>query len=404
VSRGIADGISVFLIAGEPSGDALGAHLMAALKERTGGRVRFSGIGGPAMAREGLASLFPMTELSVMGLVEVLPRIPRLLRRIGETVAAIRDIRADAVITIDAPGFCLRVASRLKKSARAGGPDIPIIHYVAPQVWAWRGGRAKKLTGLVDHLLVLLPFEPPYFEKFGLACTFVGHPALESGAGCGDGAGFRARLKLAPGDPVLCLLPGSRAGEVARLLPVYRETVARMVRDVPRLRVVCAVAQAVAARVKSEVATWPVPVHIAEQEARFDAMAASTVALAASGTVTLELAAAGVPMVVAYRMNPVTAWVARRVVHVQYANLVNLVLGRGAIPELLLEDCYPEALAGALLRLLRDEGARKAQQAAMAEALNRLGRGGPRPSLQAAKAVLGVIATRQAREEKRTKD
>jgi len=394
-----ADGASVFLIAGEPSGDALGARLMAALKELTGGRVHFSGIGGPAMAGEGLESLFPMEELSVMGLFEVLPRVRKLLRRIRETVAAIRAIRPDAVVTIDAPGFCFRVAARLKKGARAAGPDFPIVHYVAPQVWAWRGGRARRLARIIDHLLVLLPFEPPYFEKHGLACTYVGHPALESGAGRGDGPAFRQRTGIGPGEPVLCLLPGSRSGEVARLLPIYRETVTRLLREVPELRVVCAAAQPVAARIASEVASWPVAVGMAEGAARFDAMAASDVALAASGTVTLELAAAGVPMVVAYRMNPVTAWLARRIVRVQYTGLVNVLLGRGAIPELLLEECRPEALAGALLRLLRDEKARQAQRAAMAEALARLQTGGERPSLRAARAVLEVIGARRAQRQ-----
>lgn len=395
MSAGPAGGLSIFLIAGEPSGDALGAHLMAAIKELTGGRARFAGIGGPGMIGEGLESLFPMAELSVMGLVEVLPRAPRLLRRIGETVAAIRDLNPDAVVTIDAPGFCFRVAARLKKAGRRGAVIPPIVHYVAPQVWAWRPGRARTLARIIDHLLVLLPFEPPYFEKYGLACTYVGHPAFESETHHGNGGAFRAKFGIAADDPVLCLLPGSRIGEVSRLLPIYRATVERLMRQMPRLRIVCATAAAAADRVKSEVATWPVVVRVAEDDSRFDCMAASDVALAASGTVTLELARAGVPMVVAYRMNPITAWLARRVVRVQYANLANLVLGRGAIPELLLEDCYPEALASALLRLLRDEGERQRQRAAMAEALARLGSGGPRPSLRAAKAVLGVIAARR---------
>lgn len=390
-----AGGPSVFLIAGEPSGDMLGARLMAALKERTGGRVQFSGIGGQGMAGEGLISIFPMAELSVMGLVEVVPRIPKLLRRIDETVAAILESRPDAVVTIDAPSFCLRVASRLKKAAR-GGPRIPVVHYVAPQVWAWRSGRARSLAGLVDHLLTLLPFEPPYFEKYGLRCTYVGHPALEGGAGQGNGTSFRTRQGIAPDDQVLCLLLGSRHGEVTRLLPIYKETVERLIPAVPKLRIVVPAAYSVAAHIKTTAGAWPFPVIVAENDERFDAMAASDVALAASGTVTLELAMAGVPMVVAYAMNPITAWLARRLVKVQYANLINLVLGRGAIPELLLEDCYPEALAGALLRLFRDEAARQAQRVAMAEALAKLGAGGPRPSLQAAKAVLGVIGAREA--------
>lgn len=405
MNGGPAGALEIFLIAGEPSGDVLGAHLMAALQELTEGRVQFAGIGGPAMIAEGLTSLFPMDELSVMGLIEVLPRVPKLLRRIGETVTAIREFQPHAVVTIDAPGFCFRVAARLKKSARAGAAIPPIIHYVAPQVWAWRPGRARKLARIVNHLLVLLPFEPPYFERHGLACTYVGHPAFESGVQYGDGAAFRARHGIAPDDRVLCLLPGSRIGEVSRLLPIYRETAARLMREMPRLRIVCAAAAAVDEQVRSEVAVWPVAVAVADSDARFDCMAASDVALAASGTVTLELAAAGVPMVVAYRMNLVTAWLARRLVRVQYANLVNLVLGRGAIPELLLEDCYPEALADALIRLLGSDGERQRQRVAMAEALARLGSGALRPSHRAAKAVLGVITAwhgeRKIRNEER---
>ena len=385
-------GLTIFLIAGEPSGDELGAHLMAAMEELAGGHVRFAGIGGPAMARQGLESLFPMAELSVMGLVEVLPRAPRLLRRIGETVAAIHELRPHAVVTIDAPGFCFRVAARLKRATKSGPPIPPIVHYVAPQVWAWRPGRARTLAKIVDHLLVLLPFEPPYFEKYGLECTYVGHPAFESGVQRGNGAALRAKLGIRADDTVLCLLPGSRSSEVSRLLPVFRETVARLLRELPRLRILCAAAAPVADQIKAEITAWPFAVHVADNEERFDAMAASDVALVASGTVTLELAAASVPMVVAYRMNPITAWLARRLVRVQYATLVNLVIGRGAIPELLLEDCYPEALARALLRLLRNDAERQCQRVAMAEALARLGTGGVRPSTRAAKAVLGVIA------------
>ncbi len=384
---------SIFLIAGEPSGDALGADLMAALKARTGGRVRFAGVGGPGMAAQGLSSLFPMSELSVMGVLEVVPRIPRLLRRIAGTVDAIVKSRPDAVVTIDAPGFCFRVAARLKKIARGGGPDIPVIHYVAPQVWAWRKGRARTLSRYVDHLLTLLPFEPPYFEIHGLGSTFVGHPA--AAAAPGDGRAFRARHGIGAEATVLCLLPGSREAEVARLLPVYRETAARLQSAFPGLRLVAAAAAPVAARIAAAVSAWPQPVIVAQGGARYDAMAASDVALAASGTVTLELARAGTPMVVAYRMNLLTGWLARLLVRVKYVTLINIVLGREAIPELLLEDCTPQALAGALATLIRDADARSAQRAAMAEGLRRLAGPGPSPGVRAADAVLKVIGRRR---------
>lgn len=383
----------IFLIAGEPSGDALGAALMSALKERTGGHIRFSGIGGSEMSAQGMTSLFSMSELSVMGLAEVVPRIPRLLRRIAQTVDTIVRSQPDAVVTIDAPGFCFRVAARLKKIARRGGPRIPVVHYVAPQVWAWRKGRARKLPRYLDHLLCLLPFEPPYFEVHGLSCTFVGHPA--AGPARGGGKAFRARYRIPDGAAVLCLLPGSRRDEVTRLLPVYRETVARLAKEFPGLVVVAATAAPMAGRVAAGVAGWPVPVIVTQGEARFGAMAASDVALAASGTVTLELAREGTPMVVAYRMNPVTGWLARLLVRLKYVTLINIILGREAIPERLLGDCTPDALAAALAHLIRDSGARSAQQAAMAEGLRRLAGPGPSPGMRAAGAVLKVIGRRE---------
>jgi lipid-A-disaccharide synthase len=383
----------VFLIAGEPSGDALGAQLMSAIKGLAGNGVRFSGIGGVAMQAEGLDSLFPMTELSVMGLIEVMPRVPRLLRRLQDTVSAIERLRPDVVVTIDAPSFCLRVARRLK-AGPAHSPDVPVVHFVAPQVWAWRPGRAAGVARVVDHLLTLLPFEAAIFERFGLRCTFIGHPVVESGADTGDGAAFRARQGIPAHATVVCLLAGSRHGEVRRLLPIYRETVQRLRARLPDLWVVAATAGPVRDEVTRALAAWDVPALTVEGRDRFDAFAASDVALAASGTVTLELALAGVPMVVAYRMNPVTAWLARRLVTVKYANLINLVLDRPAIPELLLEECRPAALAAALETLITDEGARRAQRQAANEALKRLGRGGPSPIGRAARVVLHAAGWR----------
>ncbi|MGB8274883.1 MAG: lipid-A-disaccharide synthase, partial [Alphaproteobacteria bacterium] len=377
----------VFLLAGEPSGDALGAQLMAALRRLTGGRIRFEGIGGDAMGHEGLRSVFPMTELSVMGLVEVLPRIPRLLRRLNDTVAAIDRARPDVVVTVDSPSFCLRVAGRLKHGP-AHLRRIPVVHFVAPQVWAWRPGRAAKIARVLDHLLALLPFEPAYFERYGLKCTFIGHPVVESGADKGDGPAFRARHDVPPRATVVCVLPGSRHGEVRRLLPIYRDTIGLLKARMPDLWVVAATTGPVAGLVSEALKTWDVPALTVQGKERFDAFAASSVALAASGTVTLEVALAGVPMVVAYRMNPITGWLARRLVRVKYANLVNLVIDRPAIPELLLGQCTPAALADALGRLIVDEEARRLQREAADEALKRLGRGGPSPAMLAAEIVL----------------
>ena len=378
----------IFLIAGEPSGDVLGARLMAALKRQSGGKVRFAGVGGVHMGEEGLDSLFPIGELSVMGLAEVLPHVPRLLRRIRETAARIRALSPSVLVTIDSPDFTFRVAKR----TRGGGAPMPAIHYVAPQVWAWRPGKAKATAHLFDRLIALLPFEPPYFEAVGLPCTFVGHPVLESGAGTGDGAAFRRRHGIAEGTPLICVLPGSRRTETRLLLPVFGETLARLTQSCPHLRAVVPTVETVADAVTVAAGEWPVPALVLTGEAeKFDAFAAADVGLAASGSVTLELAMAGVPMVVAYKMNPVTGWLARRLIRTRYVNLMNLVLDRDAVPELLQGDCTPDKLAKALFRLLTDEAAQRAQRAAFTEALEKLGRDGPPPSERAAEVVLEVM-------------
>ncbi|MDX9861038.1 MAG: lipid-A-disaccharide synthase [Rhodospirillales bacterium] len=379
----------IFLVAGEPSGDALGARLMAALKARTGGAVRFAGIGGEGMAVQGLDSLFPMGELSVMGLTEVLPRIPRILRRLGETTREVRRLQPAAVVTIDSPDFCFRLAKRLR------GAGMPLIHYVAPSVWAWRPGRARKIAGFLDHLLALLPFEPPFFEREGLACTFVGHPVVDSGADQGDGDAFRARHGIPVEAPLVCVLPGSRRSETSRLLPVFAQTVARLQEARPALQAVVPVIGAVADEVAGTVAGWTVPTTVVRVRAeKNDAFAAADVALAASGTVALELAMADLPAVIAYRISPPSAWLARRLVRVNYVSLVNLVLDRPVMPELLQEECRPERLAGVLATLLDDGGARRVQVEGGREALMRLGWGGPSPGDRAAAVVLDVIAAR----------
>lgn len=380
------EGPLVFLVAGEPSGDALGARLMAALKNKTQDKIRFAGVGGDAMAAEGLVSLFPMREIAVMGVLEVVPRLPNILARIGETAERAERLDPDAVVTIDSPDFNFRVARRLK------GLGFPLIHYVAPTVWAWRRGRARKIAQFLDHLMVLLPFEPPYFKREGLACTFVGHPVLESGAGSGDGRAFRARHGITPEAPLLCVLPGSRRSETGELLAPLGEAVRRITRDIPGLRVVVPTLDTVADQVRAAVAQWPGALAVEGEGEKFDAFASADAALAASGTVSLELAMAGTPHAIAYKVNPATAWIARRLVRVRFVNLVNLVLERAAVPELLQEDCTAAKLAEAALRLLRDVSARAAQQDAFAEALRRLGRGEGNPSECAADVVLQTIA------------
>jgi lipid-A-disaccharide synthase len=384
-----AAGPLIFLIAGEPSGDALGARLMAALRERTGGAVRFTGVGGETMEAAGLKSLVPIQDLAVMGVAEVLPRARRIFRRVNETVAAVRAAQPDAVVTIDSSGFTWRVAQRLRRA----GERLLLIHYVAPMVWAWRAGRARRMARWYDHLMALLPFEPPYFQAVGLGCTYVGHPVVESGADRGDGPGFRRRHGINADAPLIAVLPGSRRGEVHRLMPVFRATIERMRSHYPELRVVIPTVSTVHDDVASAVNTWPVPtVAVRGTGPKYDAFAASTVALAASGTVTLEVALAELPMVVAYRVNALTHAIVRRLVKVRFVNLLNLILDRPAIPELLQHDCTPERLASELTRLIDDRLAREREIEAYREGLRHLGRGDTSPGLRAADCVLALIA------------
>lgn len=382
----------IYIIAGEPSGDALGGRLMAALKNRTGSAVRFAGIGGERMAEQGLTSLVPLHELAIMGVAEVLPRARNIFRRVRETIADIRRLRPAAIVTIDSSGFTWRVAQGLRKQ----GETLPLIHYVAPMVWAWRGGRARRMARWYDHLMVLLPFEPPYFEAVGLSCSYVGHPVIESGADSGNGPRFRAQHGISETAPLLALLPGSRRGEVRRLLPVFAATVTRIAPRYPDLRIVIPVTETVAHMVGEAVASWPVPVILVRGETdKYDAFAASNVALAASGTVALELAMAKLPAVIAYRLNPLTHTVVRRMVKIDYVHLLNLILGREAVPELIQDYCTPERLGAAVTHLMDDRGAREQQIAACQQALLQLGLGSISPSRRAADEVLAIIAARK---------
>jgi lipid-A-disaccharide synthase len=381
----------IFIIAGEPSGDALGGALMAALKQRTGGVVRFAGIGGERMAEEGLRSLVPLHELAIMGIAEVLPRAHRILRLVRETADRVATLQPAAVVTIDSSGFTWRVAENLRRR----GERVTLIHYVAPMVWAWRKAKARKVARWYDHLMTLLPFEPAYFTALGLACSYVGHPVLESGADRGDGAAFRRRHGIAADAQVLCLLPGSRRGEVNRLLPIYRRTVIALRQRHPRLTIVLPTIELVADAVGAATRAWPVPVTIVHGLAeKYAAFAASDLALAASGTVALELAMAGLPAVIAYKMNPITGFLARRIVKTRFVNLVNVILDRLVVPELLLEECTADRLSSALDALLDDAAARAVQVAGYRESLARLGRGGTAPSLRAADTVLAIMRAR----------
>lgn len=380
-----------YLIAGEPSGDVIGARLMRALRQRLGGKVRFAGIGGERMAEEGLVTLLPIRELAIMGMVEIAPQLINLIRRIRETIADIEAKAPVAVVTIDSSGFCFRVTEKIKLKL----PRPLLVHYVAPMVWAWRAHRAYSAAKAADHLLTLLPFEPPYFEHVKLPATYVGHPVIEGGADRGDGPAFRARHDIAPDATVLCVLPGSRRGEIKRLLPAFRATVERLRQRFPDLVVVVPTVETVADHVAAAVADWAVRVVLVRGAAeKFDSFAASTAALAASGTVALELAMARVPMVIAYRIWGPTHFVVSRTVKIKYATLVNLLLDRPLIPELLQHDCTPERLTAEVERLLTDPGAAREQIDGSQAALLQIGLGGEAPSLKAADTILALVAAR----------
>ena len=376
----------IYIIAGEPSGDALGAPLMAEISRQTQGAARFMGIGGEQMTAQGLDSLVPLSALSVMGLAEVVPRIPRILSLIRRTAADIRARQPDVVVTIDAPDFCLRVVKKLR------GAGIPMVHFVAPTVWAWKPGRAKKIARFVDHLLVLFPFEPPYFEREGLSCTFVGHPVVESGANSGNGPGFRQAHGIAPEAPVICALPGSRGTEVARHMPIFGQAIERLAGHIPDLRVILPTLESVGGMVSASARGWPLQPIIVDGSEKYGAFAAAHVAIAASGSVALELAAARLPTVTAYKTNPITAWLTRRLVQVRFANLVNLMNDREVVPEFLFEACTPGNLASAAERLLTDTNAARDQVKGMQNAISRLNPDGDTPSRRAGRAVLDVIA------------
>ena len=380
----------VYLVAGEHSGDVLGARLMGALRAARP-ELRFAGIGGPRMAAAGLHSLFPMHELAVMGLLEILPRLRLLRRRLAETVADVRARRPDVVVTIDSPGFTLRLLKQLR------GAAFPRVHYVAPQVWAWHEQRVKTFPGLWDRLLCLLPFEEQFFAGHGLPARFVGHPVLESGAGEGDAGRFRARHGLAADARVVVLMPGSRRSEAPRLLPVFGDMLALLAPDMPGLVPVVPIAAAVAATVGRATARWRVkPLIVTDLDDKHDAYAAASAALTKSGTSTLELALAGVPMAVAYRVNPITAAIARRMIRVPHVAMVNLLAGRRIVPELLQQDCTGPKLAATLRALMQDGAAADAQRTAFRAVLASLAAPVGRPSAAAAAEILALLAAAKA--------
>jgi lipid-A-disaccharide synthase len=383
--------LTVMLVAAEASGDDRGAGLARALTTRLGVGVRFVGVGGERMAEAGVESPFDISDISILGLLEGLLAYPRIVRRADETAAIAAREHPDVAILIDSWGFTLRVAQRLRRQ----NPRMPLIKYVGPQVWATRPGRARTLAAVVDHLLSIHAFDAPWFEAAGLPVTFVGNSALSVDFSRAKPARLRNAIGAGPADPILIVMPGSRPGEIQRVMPAFEDAVRLLKGRRPDLHVVVPAAPTVAAMVKARVAGWPHGAQVIEgDEGKLDAMKAATVALACSGTVTTELALAGVPMVVGYRLGPVTHAILQRLIRTPYITLFNIAAQAFVAPELVQDQCTGPMLAHQVALRLDDAELRAKQVIAQYAALDRMGRGGPDPSEAAADAVLKIVAER----------
>jgi lipid-A-disaccharide synthase len=380
--------LTVMLVAAEASGDDRGAGLARALKRRLGDGVRFVGVGGEKMAAEGVESPFDIRDISILGLWEGLLAYPRIVRRADETAAIAAREKPDVAVLIDSWGFTLRVAQRLRKL----DPTLPLVKYVGPQVWASRPGRAKTLAGAVDHLISIHAFDAPYFEREGLPVTFVGNSALSVDFSEARPRRLRAELAIGEDQPVLLVLPGSRPSEIERVLPAFEDAVNILKAQDPDLEIIVPAAPTVADMVKSRVAGWPHRAHVLEgDQAKLSAMKTATVALACSGTVTTELALAGVAMVIGYRLGPITAVILRRLIRTPYITLFNIAAEAFVAPELVQETCTGPNLARELALRLDDGALRHRQVMAQYAALDKMGRGGPDPNEAAADAVLRLV-------------
>jgi lipid-A-disaccharide synthase len=381
--------LSIYLVAAEESGDALGAALIRALRARYGGPLELAGVGGRGMAAAGVASPFTIDDLAIVGLSAIPRRLPTILRRIRQTANAVIAKRPDALVIIDSPDFTHRVARRVRRQV----PSIPIIDYVSPSVWAWRPRRAAAMRTYVDQVLAILPFEPATHAKLGgPSCTYVGHPLIERIGELRPSADDAQRRRTDP--PVVLLLPGSRASEVRRLIGIFGAALARVADRAGPLELVLPTLPHLVAAVRDASAGWPIkPRIVVEPAEKWAAFRTARAALAASGTVTLELALAGVPTVAAYRLSPLEEAVARLIrlkARLSSIILANLVLGENAVPEFLQRDCTPQTLADALVPLLSDTPQRRRQIEAFQRLDAIMGVGGEPPSAKAADIVLEV--------------
>jgi lipid-A-disaccharide synthase len=387
--------LTVMLVAAEASGDALGAGLAKALKRRLGdGGVRFVGVGGVKMAAQGVESPFDIAQLSIIGIVESLKAYPRAMARLKDTLALAEREKPDVAVLIDSWGFNIRLAQALRRAR----PDLPLVKYVAPQVWAYRPGRARGLAKAVDFLLSIQPMDKPFFDQAGLESVFVGNSALAKDFSKADPARLRAAIGATPDEPILLVLPGSRPSEIERVMPAFEDAVRRLKAERPDLAVVVPAASTVVEAVKARVAGWPFRAHVIEDEAlKDDAMVAGTVALACSGTVTTELALAGCPMVVGYRIGAITYGLLKLLFKPSWVTLLNIAADKAIAPEYLQKDLDGAALAKAVATRLDDPVLRAQQVVDQNAALERMGRGMPDPSEAAAEALLAFLDRRAAR-------
>lgn len=386
----MADRKHLYLIAGEASGDMLGAKLMRSLKQKDAA-LEFSGLGGTKMCAQGLDSLFDNRELSLMGFAEVLPHIRKLRQRLNQVHDDIINKQPDIVVTIDSPGFNFRLVKKLRESGKAEG--IKFLHYVAPTVWAYKPKRAEKTARLFDKLLVLLPFEPNYFIREGLDTKFVGHPVLEDDYTKADGKAFREKHGILPNDPVLLLLPGSRPNEIRQHLSIFLDTLELLTQRFGNLTEVIVVPSNMRAEVESHLHEWPGhPIVVSEADEKHDAFAAATIALVKSGTITLELACAEVPMVVTYKVSALSAWILRRMIKVKFVSLINILMNKEIVPELLQEYCQPDLLAQKVAGFLisKDPADKQIEQSQQALA-HLVPENGNKPSDVAAQEILSLL-------------
>lgn len=385
--------LKVYLIAGEPSGDLLGSRLMRALRRKTNGQVEFYGLGGDTMETEGLTSLFDISDLAIMGLVEVIPSIPKVLRRIRQTVEDIKKVKPDIVVTIDSWSFSSRVHQKLRK-LKLG---IPQLHYVAPQVWAWKKKRAKTMYKYIDALMTLLPQEPKYFTPYRLPTVFVGHPVIESEVLQADGMAFRHKFQIPENKKIITVLPGSRHNEVSKLLPVFLQAARMLLEQDKDFYFVIPTVKTVAASVKAYVAKSGLPIVVVEtQQDRYNAFQASQAAIAASGTVALELAITHIPHLIAYKVSKLTAFIIEHIMKIQFVNLSNIMLGREIIPELLQQRCVPGNIVRYILEILEQGELYHKQMAGFDKVKAILSQGEQTPSENASDYILEMIANPKA--------